>query len=61
MELKIYDRRGSRVYEELSTEVSWDGRFRGEDLSVGVYVYQLVVEFDSEYVETFSGEVVLMR
>lgn len=61
MELKIYDRWGSRVYEEISTEVSWDGRFRGEDLPVGVYVYQLVVEFDSEYVETFSGEVVLMR
>lgn len=35
----IYNRNGQRVYSSIGYPTSWDGRYRGENLPVGVYYY----------------------
>lgn len=46
----VYDRWGQMVFESTSSSVGWDGNFKGQPLSAGVYVYYLVS------VSPFTGE-----
>src|SRR6185295_13238547 len=39
--LAIFDRWGEKIFETRSPEISWDGRFRKEYSSTGVYLYEL--------------------
>jgi gliding motility-associated-like protein len=58
--LHIFDRWGEEVFYTNNTKQGWDGSFKGEPASLGVYAYLLVVE---EYGEKkqFAGEVILVR
>lgn len=38
-DLKIYDRWGARVFQTTSMTECWDGTYKGEPLSKGLYVY----------------------
>ncbi|MEO8962867.1 MAG: gliding motility-associated C-terminal domain-containing protein [Ginsengibacter sp.] len=38
-EVKVYDRFGETVFDNRGKNIAWDGRFKGESLSSGVYVY----------------------
>lgn len=40
-ELSVYDRYGHPVFQARKANVYWDGRFKGQPLPVGVYVYML--------------------
>jgi gliding motility-associated-like protein len=60
----IFDRWGGLVYElsdfppnDLS--YGWDGQFRNQAASKGVYVYQISVEFTDGKIRNFSGDVFL--
>jgi hypothetical protein len=44
-----------------STEHFWDGRFRGEDVAVGVYTYVADLEFLDGGKEIMTGEVMILR
>lgn len=59
--LAIYDRWGRMVFQSADPEVSWDGTFDGEALSIGVFAYYVKGEFNSG--ETFEekGNVTLMK
>ena len=66
LELKVFDRWGELLYSgadlrpnEPST--GWDGTFRGEDLSPGVFVYLAVIELIDGSTKLLKGEVTLMR
>lgn len=61
VEVSIYNRWGSKVYEQVSTEIHWDGTMNGEELPGGVYVYTLIAEFEDGEREVFHGELVLIR
>lgn len=37
--VKIFDRAGQLIYEGKGPGISWDGRFRGVEMSAGVYTY----------------------
>jgi len=39
--LRIYDRWGEMVFESTDTNTGWDGRFKGQLMNSGVYVYHL--------------------
>lgn len=39
--LIIFTRWGEKVFETTDRTLAWDGRFRGKELSIGMYVYQL--------------------
>ena len=65
-EIKIFNRWGVQVYERndfpTSDEtVGWDGRFKGELLDTGVYVFLLEMEFINGSVRRYSGDVTLLR
>ncbi|RMF20046.1 MAG: hypothetical protein D6765_17340, partial [Bacteroidetes bacterium] len=63
---RVFTRWGSEVYRALNFEpndeaVGWDGRFRGRDLDVGVYVWWAEVELVDGTVQLLKGDVVLLR
>ena len=63
MQMNIYDRWGSLVYSELSTDgsIGWNGDIDGQTGLNGVYVYTLdVVYLDNER-ETALGDLTLIR
>jgi len=39
--VKVFDRAGQLVYQANGPGISWDGRFRGVEMSAGVYTYLL--------------------
>jgi gliding motility-associated-like protein len=63
--LQIYDRWGNQVFEKVDLtpgdeEQGWDGKFRGEVMQPGVYVF--VAELDYEDIsETVTGNITLVR
>lgn len=63
---RIFDRNGALVYEQTNFQPNdpyfgWDGRFRGQDLNTGVYVYVAEIRFIDGLTEVFKGDVLLMR
>ncbi|MFN0212902.1 MAG: laminin B domain-containing protein [Saprospiraceae bacterium] len=53
--LEVYDRWGSLVFASTDPETIWDGRIRGKEAMMGVYVWRL--EWDAE----FFGEIQTWR
>ncbi|MEL6925639.1 MAG: gliding motility-associated C-terminal domain-containing protein, partial [Bacteroidota bacterium] len=64
--MRIFDRWGNLVYEVNRIQPNeelygWDGRHRGELLNPGVFVYYFEIEFIDGSVESFKGDVTLIR
>ncbi|MEM1118819.1 MAG: gliding motility-associated C-terminal domain-containing protein [Bacteroidota bacterium] len=66
--LKIYDRWGEKVYESPKGflpgdefNFGWDGRFNGQEMPNGVYVYLAEITFIDGKTEVFTGDVTLSR
>ncbi len=64
--LLIYDRWGNQVFENKNFELNipeegWDGKFKGEDLGSGVYVYIAEVVYPSGEIIQLKGDLTLMR
>jgi len=65
-DILIFDRWGTMVYQGSDLkpdEVSkgWDGRFRGEPMSPGTYVYTVKVVFTDGHEDVLYGEVILLK
>ena len=63
---KIYDRWGELVYEQQNTLPNqngdgWDGRFKGELVNSGVYLYYAEVEFTDGWTELYKGDITLLK
>ena len=64
--LRIFDRWGELIFEaenlipnqELS---GWDGRFRGEPMNNGVFVYVAEVVFRDGFQQLYTGDITLVR
>ncbi|NNC94468.1 MAG: T9SS type B sorting domain-containing protein [Chitinophagales bacterium] len=61
IDLQIYDRWGNKVFASNTQSFGWDGRYKGEMLSPGVYSYKLTVEYLSGQRDYEQGSVTLMR
>ncbi|MFN4081744.1 MAG: gliding motility-associated C-terminal domain-containing protein, partial [Saprospiraceae bacterium] len=64
--LQIYDRWGSQIYAVQGLAINdptqgWDGTYRGQTLSPGVYVWIARIRFADDETETLSGDVTLLR
>jgi gliding motility-associated-like protein len=59
--IEVYDRWGNKVYEYSPENPYWDGKYKGEELNSGVYVYQLSVTTTDQKTTQMSGNVTLMR
>lgn len=61
MNLTIYNRWGETVINMTNPTQKWDGKYKGEDVPVGVYAYKLfVVLADGETIEQ-SGNITVIR
>jgi hypothetical protein len=58
-ELRVYNRRGDRVYYSRAYDNSWEGTFNGELLPAGTYFYILKLTPDSE--ESLQGYFTIIR
>lgn len=56
---EVFDRWGSRVFATADPFARWDGRFRGESVDAGVFLYRIRYVCDGEEV-VVSGSVVLL-
>ncbi|MBK8564798.1 MAG: gliding motility-associated C-terminal domain-containing protein [Saprospiraceae bacterium] len=62
----LFDRWGETLYEFYNfppndVTIGWDGKYRGDKLNPGVYVWFAEVEFVDGKVELYKGDVVLMK
>lgn len=60
-QLLIFNRWGEQVFETQSTELSWDGTFKGKAQNTGVYFYRLDMKLVNGEDVKKSGNVTLIR
>jgi len=65
-EFRIFSRWGELLFaaEDFAPnqrDFGWNGLFRGEEASSGVYVYFAEIEFIDGFKKIYKGDVVLMR
>lgn len=63
---RVYDRWGELLFQNRDFPVNdptagWDGDFRGQEASSGVYIWHLIVEYEDGMEESFQGETTLIR
>lgn len=61
LEFYIYDRSGKKVFESRSQELGWDGKFNGEPVNAGVFIYFAKITHLNGYQEIIKGDVTLVR
>lgn len=64
--LRVFDRWGRVVFEKLGTpandvQFGWDGNFEGKPAPSDVFVFQTTVEFYDGTVQSFAGDLTLLR
>jgi gliding motility-associated-like protein len=62
----VFNRWGEALYEAIDflpndPSKGWDGCFKNETMNPGVFVYFAEVEYIDGWVETFKGDVTLIR
>ncbi len=63
---RVFSRAGDLLHERLNAMSNdpfnhWDGKFQGQPLNPGVFVYVAEIEFVDGTTEVFKGEVVLVK
>ena len=67
LEMHIYDRWGNKIFtsqdaELLSNRGGWNGRYGNGDLvQPGVYVFLIKIETGDGVIETYSGDITVLR
>jgi gliding motility-associated-like protein len=61
MDFIIYDRWGEKVYESTNPDDCWDGKYKGEMMNSGVFVYYLNATMLSGQQVVKKGNVTLVR
>ncbi len=57
----IYDRWGNLVFQGSDIHSSWNGKFKGQLATVGVYVYHIVLSNEDLSKSVLTGDVTLIR
>ncbi|MEZ5015608.1 MAG: gliding motility-associated C-terminal domain-containing protein [Flavipsychrobacter sp.] len=61
MEFRVFNRWGQEIFSGAGPNVAWNGTWKGEPQDMGNYSYIIRVGFPDGYVETYKGEVTLIR
>lgn len=64
--MRVYNRWGALIYEMENVQtndfsVGWNGSFRGQAVNPDVYLYWIEVEFLDGFVETFYGDITVLK
>jgi len=61
LDFMVFDRWGNKVFETTDKNIPWDGRYKGEPMNTGSYVYYLTATlYDSSSIQK-KGDVALVR
>jgi gliding motility-associated-like protein len=61
LEFKIYNNWGELIFESDKQNMGWDGKRKGIDQAIGVYVYTVVGITEDDKDHKISGDVTLLR
>ncbi|MBK8698805.1 MAG: gliding motility-associated C-terminal domain-containing protein [Saprospiraceae bacterium] len=61
LDVAIYDRWGSKVYQTVNATPAWDGTFNGKDLLPGVYIYTLKYQDPYGIAHFLKGDITIVR
>ncbi|MCS6934874.1 MAG: gliding motility-associated C-terminal domain-containing protein [Chitinophagales bacterium] len=62
LNFKVFNRWGELVYETNDHYFAWDGKYKGEPLEPGTYIYMLNVVFINGYArDDYKGSITLLR
>eukprot|EP01012_Entosiphon_sulcatum_P012354 TRINITY_DN1771_c0_g1_i3.p1 TRINITY_DN1771_c0_g1~~TRINITY_DN1771_c0_g1_i3.p1 ORF type:complete len:1088 (-),score=68.61 TRINITY_DN1771_c0_g1_i3:25-3210(-) len=61
VEFRVYNRWGQEVYNGTDGRKGWDGMWKGVPQEIGNYQYLIRVAYPDGYVETYKGDVTLVR
>jgi gliding motility-associated-like protein len=61
LEFRIFDRWGKQVFETTNRDEGWDGTVSGKAVNSDVYYYIIRLGYADDVVETFKGDVTLIR
>ena len=59
--MEIYNRWGVLIFESFDPKIGWNGYFKGELMSQGVYVYKLTLQLANGTIEEKIGDITLLR
>jgi hypothetical protein len=59
--LKIYSKAGMLVFESSDTEIGWDGYYKGQICSPGVYVWKVRGTYRNGQQIVMAGDVILLN
>jgi gliding motility-associated-like protein len=58
---QVFDRWGNKVFDTTNPNEGWDGTYKGKPLNVDTYYYLIKLGYENDAVETFKGDVTLIR
>ncbi len=61
MDMTIFDRWGKMVFETNRIAKGWDGMYKGKEAEMSTYQYLIKVRYRDQSVETYKGDVSLIR
>jgi gliding motility-associated-like protein len=61
MDFIIYDRWGNKVFETQDPKVGWDGKYNGQPMNTGTFVYYLQALTNDNKLTTKKGNITLVR
>ena len=61
IEFKVFNRWGQQMYNGLDPKSGWDGTWKGVPQELGNYQYMIRVSSPDGLVETYKGDVTLLR
>lgn len=59
--LSVYDRFGEQLYTGNGKNTGWDGKYKGEYVTVGTYMYNIEVKFIDGSRKKLKGDVMMIR
>lgn len=61
MEFRVFNRWGQEIFSTNNAKGGWDGTWKGEPQPIGTYKYIIRIGFPDGIVETYQGDVTLIR
>jgi gliding motility-associated-like protein len=61
VEFRVFNRWGQEVYNGTDGRKGWDGTWKGVPQEIGNYQYLIRVAYPDGFVETYKGDVTLVR
>ena len=60
-EFRVFNRWGQEIYSTTDPKKGWDGSWKGVPQDMGTYQYLIRVAYPDGYIETYKGDVTLIR